>query len=190
MPENYDPNIAHALVVWLHPAGKGKDKDTETVLGTFEEICNEHHMILLCPHAENESGWLGSEADFIQESIRNVLSEYTIDRERIVAHGMGNGGQMAFYLGFSARDLIRGVATVGAVLTSQAKDNVANQRLAFFVAAGGKDPLINAIRETKDKLIEHKFSVVYHEIPENRPQYLDSDTLEDLVHWLDSLDRQ
>ena len=33
-------------------------------------------------------------------------------------HGMGVGGQMAFYLGFNARDMVRGVATSGAVLAA------------------------------------------------------------------------
>src|SRR5260370_13596475 len=120
-------------------------------------------MTLRCPKAESEAGWLGSEIDFVQEAIGNVTAAYTIDRQRVVAHGMGDGGQMAYYLGFNARDLIRGVATVGAALTNQAKDNIATQRLSFFIAAGEKDPILNAIRETKDKLIEHKFPLVYHE---------------------------
>jgi S1-C subfamily serine protease/predicted esterase len=190
VPEDYDPNIAYALVVWLHPAGKGKDKETETVISAFEDFCNDNHMILLCPKAEAETGWLASEADFIQQTIRDVMAEYTIDRQRVVAHGMGIGGQMAFYLGFNARDLIRGVATVGAVLNNPTKDNVANQRLAFFIVAGGKDPLLKAIEETKTKLVERKFPVVYHEIPEMGHQYFDAVILTDLIRWIDSLDRQ
>ena len=27
VPEDYDPNVAYALVVWLHPLGKNKDED-------------------------------------------------------------------------------------------------------------------------------------------------------------------
>jgi serine protease Do len=192
VPADYDPNIAHALVVWLHPAGKPKEKDKETeqIISAWEDFCMDNHIILLCPRAENETGWLGSETDFIHEAIQAVLAEYTIDRERIVAHGMGNGGQMAFYLGFHARDLIRAVATTGAAMNGQPKDNLANERLAFFVVAGGRDPLSQAIAETRDKLQEHKFPVVYREIPEMGSQYLDAATLHDLVRWIDSLDRQ
>ena len=96
---------------------------------------------------------------------------------------------MAFYLGFHARDLIRGVATTGAVLAENPKENVANQPLAFFLVAGGKDPLAKAIAEGKDKLTEQKFPVIYREIPEMGHQYLDEKTLEELVRWIDSLDR-
>jgi S1-C subfamily serine protease len=192
VPADYDPNIAHALVVWLHPAGKPKEKDKETeqIISAWEDFCMDNHIILLCPRAESETGWLGSETDFIHEAIQAVLSEYTIDRERIVAHGMGNGGQMAFYLAFHARDLIRAVATTGASMNGQPKDNLANERLAFFIVAGGRDPMSPAIAETRDKLQEHKFPVVYREIPEMGNQYLDAVTLHDLVRWIDSLDRQ
>jgi predicted esterase len=51
---------------------------------------------------------------------------------------MGNGGEMAFYAGFNARDVFRGVATLGAALGNPPKDNVANQPLAFFISAGDK----------------------------------------------------
>jgi len=118
------------------------------------------------------------------------MAEYTIDRQRIVAHGMGIGGQMAYYLGFNARDLIRGVATTGAVLTNPVKENLASQRLSFFLVAGGKDPLAQAIAETKTKLAAHKVPVVYREIPEMGNQYFDALTLDELIRWIDSLDRQ
>jgi S1-C subfamily serine protease/poly(3-hydroxybutyrate) depolymerase len=190
VPEDYDPNIAHALVVWLHPEGKDKDKDTEKVIAAWEDFCSEYHIILLSPKAESETGWLASEVDFVQTTIQEVMNEYTIDRQRVVAHGMGIGGQMAFYMGFYVRDLVRAVATTGAALNNQAKDNVANQRLAFFIVAGGKDPALQAIVESKSKLTQHRFPVVYHEIPEMGHQYLDGVTLRELMRWIDSLDRQ
>jgi S1-C subfamily serine protease len=189
-PENYDPNIRYALMLWLHPVGKGKDKDFEDFIEVWKEFCEDNHLILLMPKAENENGWLSSESDVIVPMINEVIGQYTIDRQRVVAHGMGLGGQMAYYLGFNARDLIRGVATTGAVMTSAAKDNVSNQRLQFYIIAGGKDPLVKDIKESQGKLTGNKFSVVYREIPEMGHQYLDAPTLTELVRWIDSLDRQ
>lgn len=190
VPDDYDSNIGYALVIWLHPAGKGKDKETENIITAWEDFCSDNHIILLCPRAESETGWLASEAEFIQQVAQDVMGEYTIDRQRVVAHGLGIGGQMAYYLGFNARDLIRGVATAGAVLTNPVKDNVASQRLAFFIVAGGKDPLAQAVAETRTKLTEHKFPVVYREIPEMGNQYFDAVTLDEAIRWIDSLDRQ
>jgi S1-C subfamily serine protease/predicted esterase len=190
VPSNYDPNIAHALVVWLHPAGKGKEADFEKVVEAWEDLCEDNHFLLLLPKAENEEGWLASEADFVQALAHEAMEQYTVDRQRVVAHGMGVGGQLAFYLGFHHRDLVRGVATTGAILATQPKEHVAGQRLSFFIVAGGKDPLAPAIAEGKEKLTERKFPVVYREIGDMGHQYLDEKTLLELVRWIDSLDRQ
>ena len=126
----------------------------------------------------------------IAEAVRDVMATYTIDKRRVVAHGMGVGGQMAFYLGFHNRDLIRGVATTGARWPARPKEKVANQPLPFFLLAGGKDPLKDAVDESRTKLIEHKYPV---DLPRGSRttghQYIDEKTLEELVRWIDSLDR-
>jgi hypothetical protein len=190
VPDDYDPNISYGLVLWLHPVGKGTRKDFEAMVEAWEEPCQEQRLILLGPKAESETGWLASETEAVLQIVREVTDQYTIDRRRVVAHGLGLGGQFAFYLGFNARDWIRAVATTGAVFAGQPKDNVADQRLAFFIVAGGKDPLQPAIAEGKTRLVENKFPVVYREIAEMGHRYLDADTLDELVRWIDSLDRQ
>lgn len=189
VPESYDPNIAHALVVWLHPAGKGEERDVKAFVNDWEDYCHASHLILVCPQSQNERGWLFSEADSVLEAAREVMGQYTIDRQRVVAHGMGGGGALAFYLAFQARDVVRGVATTGSVNPHQPKENLANQRLSFYVVAGEKDPLVKSIEETKAKLLTQKFPVVYREIRDMGHQYLDEPTLDELIRWVDSLDR-
>jgi predicted esterase len=192
VPENYDPNVSHALVVWLHPAGSRKEKDSETeqLIGTWSRFCIDRQIIMLCPKAETDSGWQASESDVILQIVRDCLDEYTIDRERVVAHGMGVGGEMAFYLGFHAPDLIRGIATTGAFLTKSPKDNQPGSRLTFFLVAGKSDPASAAIADTKTMLVDRKYPVTYREMQETGREYLDQATLEELVRWNDSLDRQ
>jgi predicted esterase len=113
---------------------------------------------------------------------------YTIDRLRVVALGLGVGGQMAFYLGFRDRELFRGVATTGAVAT-QPKSNEAGQRLAFFIVAGERDPLVKAIAEGRLKLVERGFPVSFREIANMGRQYLNEATLAELARWIDTLDK-
>jgi S1-C subfamily serine protease len=189
VPEDYDPNISYGVVVWLHTTGKGKDNDLKAAKEDWEFDCTDHRMIFVAPKAENDT-WLPSEADAVQQIVREVMGQYTVDRQRVVAHGMGVGGQMAFYVAFHARDLIRAVATTGSVFTGQAKANVAHQRLSFFIVVGDKDPLAKAVAESKTRLTEQKFPLVYHEIANRGTQYLDDATLTELVRWIDSLDRQ
>jgi serine protease Do len=189
VPEDYDPNIAYALLVWLHPAGKGTEKEIKKVVNTWDKFCQDNHMILVCPQAQNETGWLRNEAGFILEVIQDMIATYTIDKQRIVAHGWASGGNQAFYLGFQAGNVIHGVATTGSVLSGPVPDSAANQRLSFFLVAGGKDPVATEIARTKTKLTEKKLPVVFREIPDMGSQYLDTDTLAELARWIDSLDR-
>jgi serine protease Do len=186
--EDYDPNVAHGLIVWLHPPGKNKDADIESITDAWEEYCKENHLIMVCPKSENEAGWVPSEAEFVIAAVRDTLSRYTVDRQRVVAHGLGVGGQMAMYMGFNHRDLFRGVATTGAVVT-QLKDNITNQRLSFYLAGGDLDPLIKSIADSRAQLQERKFPVVYREIKGRGREYLEEAQIRELARWIDSLDR-
>ena len=189
VPDDYDPNIAHALVVWLHPPGKNKDDDLEGFAALWEDHCAANKIILVMPISENDSGWLPGESDVVVESIQDTMKRYTIDPRRVVAHGLGIGGQMALHLGFSSRDLIRGVAAVGAV-TGNIKDNQPAQRLAFFLATGEIDPLAKSIIESRTKLVEKKYSAYYLEMPNRGREYLESAQLQQLVRWIEMLDKQ
>jgi S1-C subfamily serine protease len=189
VPTNYNPDVAYSIVVWLHPPGRNKQDDINDFTDAWEAFCEDNHLILIGPAAAAESGWTPGESEFVQEAVNFVAGQYTVDRRRIVAHGMGIGGQMAFYLGFNKRDLFRGVATTGAALGSNPKERVANQPLSFFVVAGGKDPLKDGVKATKEKLTEHKYPAIHREIPNMGHQYLNLETLKELVRWIDSLDR-
>jgi serine protease Do len=188
IPETYDRNVSHGVIVWFHQAGKG-GKDAEDLVKIWQAFCEEYHFIIVGPTARNQAGWVASETEEVVQDLRTVLGQYTVDRSRVIAHGIGIGGQMAFYMGFAARDLIRGVAASGAVLTGQPKDNVPNQPLSFFLVAGDKDPLLKDIQDGKAKLVEKKFPLVYRELKEFGKEYLDEKTLEELRMWMDSLDR-
>jgi hypothetical protein len=186
--EDYDPNVTYAVVLWLHPLNKNKHEDGERLSDLWEDFCRDNHIIMVGPLSQNESGWLPSESEFVIAALREVLDRYSVDRQRVVAHGMGVGGQMALHLAFNQRDLIRGAATVGAVVT-QVKDNVANQRLAFYLAAGSLDPLAKNVAESRTKLAEGRYPAVYREIPERGREYLEEAQLRELIRWIDSLDR-
>ena len=60
VPKNYDPNTAHSLVIWLHPAGRARDKerDTEQVLSAWEDSLpgSPHHHALPQSRERNRLG--------------------------------------------------------------------------------------------------------------------------------------
>jgi S1-C subfamily serine protease len=193
VPDDYDPNIACAVMVWLHPAGKNKERDLEDFRGVWERYCDDNNVILICPKSDNPRGWTPGEAEFVTQVVNSVMSTYTVDKRRVVAHGMAVGGKMAYYLGFQNRNLIRGVATVAAEMENNPRERVTNQPLAFYLAVGGKDPLKPVVSETKEKLARFKYPVIYKEVAPMGHEYIDGriglPTLEELVRWIDSLDR-
>ncbi|MBA4067709.1 MAG: hypothetical protein C0501_29195 [Isosphaera sp.] len=188
VPDNYDANKSYGVIVWFHDAGQG-GKDGDKMARTFRDVCEDHNFIVVGPKSGNADGWVASETELVVQDVKTVLGQYTVDRTRVVAHGKGNGGQMAFYVGFNARDVFRGVGVVGATLGTQPKENVANQPLSFFVSGGDKDPLVKEIKESYDLLVERRFPAVYREMKESGKEYFDQPTFADFVAWLDSLDR-
>lgn len=188
VPANYSKDVAHGVIVWLHRA-RPIAKEGDDLAKIFGQFCADHHFILVGPKSRNAEGWVPSETEEVVGDLRAVMGEYTIDKRRVVAHGMGVGGQMAFYLGFNARDLIRGVAVTGSVLGTQPKEPVPGQPLAFFIVGGEQDPLVKEIAEAKPRLAEKKYPVVYRQLKEFGKEYLLDTTLEELKAWLDSLDK-
>jgi predicted esterase len=92
-------------------------------------------------------------------------------------------------MGFHNRNLVRGVATSGSFLSSNPKERVANQPLAFFLIVGDKDPVKEQVAETHKKLLEYKFSSIYREMKDTGHEYPESELIKEIARWIDSLDR-
>ena len=192
IPEDYDPNVAHGLVVWLHPAERGGGRDADDMVRIWEAYCDKYKLIMLGPTAGTGGGWVAGEADGVMEDVRWVRARYTIDSKRIVAHGLGVGGQMAYYLGFNKREVIRGVVPVGAVLASNPKDPDAAQRVEFLVIGGAKDPLVGQIKEGAKRIVDKKHRAQYREMAEYGKEYVNEDPIlfGQMVRWIETLDKQ
>jgi len=188
VPQTYDPNVAHGLVLWFHPTGKNKDEHIKQFAGTWRVYCEENNLILVAPISENETGWIPSESDFVQEIVQRMISDYTIDKKRVVAHGMGNGGQLAYYLGFYNRDQIRGVAVSGAVIPNQPKEKLAAQPLSFFVTWGENDAIAKTVNENLAKLRNLKYQVIAESSANLGDQYMTESIFEKMMRWIDTLD--
>jgi S1-C subfamily serine protease/predicted esterase len=188
VPDNYDKNKSYGVIIWFHNTGKG-GKDAKDMKKIWEDYCDSANFIIIGPQSKTGNEWVATETEGVVQTINQALQPYTIDRSRVVVHGMGNGGSMALYVAFNARDLVRGCCVSGAVLNGNAKDNLPNQPLAFYIVAGNKDPLLKEIGETNEKLKAKKFPTIYKELANFGKEYLDQPTLQEICLWLDSLDR-
>jgi hypothetical protein len=189
LPANYRPDVAHALVVWLHPFNKGKDKDLAGLIDAWEAFCAKYNIVLLAPQSEPDADWTPGDAEWIAQAIRETQEAMAIDKRRVVVHGMGSGGLMAYYLGFNKRDLTRGVAAVGSPMGTAARDKVPGQPLAFFLVVGDRDPAREGVEQTRLKLQEKRYPVMLRLMEDAGSVYLDEPSIKGLVDWIDTLDR-
>ena len=75
--KEYNPQVVHAVVVWLHLPGQFKDEDTEKVADRWDEFCNENHIIVVGPITDQDGGWTPSDTDLVLEAVRDVTLELT-----------------------------------------------------------------------------------------------------------------
>jgi serine protease Do len=119
-----------------------------------------------------------------------LLKTYRVDPARVVMHGQEVGGSLAYLVAFTNTDVIRGVASVTSPIPGSAPvpDNDPQHRLAFYIAHAAKTPAATIIVAGIKRLEAAKFPVTVKELGE-QPRYLDAAELDELVRWIDTLDR-
>ena len=123
VPESYDSTRPTPLVISLH--GGGLWPAQQMNLSGWNRLADEEGFIVVYPAgAGYPMKWETFEYDdpdldvrFISELIGKVQSAYNIDRARIYANGLSNGGGMAFVLSCTLSDRIASVGMVAAAQT-------------------------------------------------------------------------
>ena len=187
VPENYNPQVACGVVIWLHPPGAYKE---EELVAAWKDICARHDLILLAPKSNDPARWQRTELNFIRKTLDEVVAKYHVDRNRIVAAGQEGGGGMAFLLAQNNRDWIRGVVAINSPIPAGSKvaPNDPVERLAYYFARSEKTSAKPMIEASITALREEKYPVTLLDLgPADRP--LSAKELTELGRWIDSLDR-
>jgi polyhydroxybutyrate depolymerase len=130
IPKNYDPKEATPLVLAFHGgSGNMAIQANDKYYGLISKS-EQAGFIVVFPngHSKFRSGKIatwnagkccGSARDeksddvgFIRSLVETLVRDYTIDRKRIYAIGMSNGGMMAYRLACELSDVIKGSAAV------------------------------------------------------------------------------
>ena len=130
VPENYDPDAAYGLVVWLHGPDGFED---EKLVAHWQDFCRDRGFILLAPKAAQNAAWTAGELEFVSQAVAQVRDQYNIDALRIAAVGRRSGGALAYVLAFEDRDAVRGVAAIQSRLPMKPQENDPEHRLAFYL---------------------------------------------------------
>lgn len=185
VPQDYNPAAQYGLLVWLHPSGNTHEA---AVLKAWKRHCEERGLILFAPKAKLPVGWTPNEAPFIKELTEDFLKNYSIDRRRIVIHGMGQSGNLAYALAFQERQIYRAVLSIQTVLRLPPPDNEPETSLQFLVAGAEKSNLLKGVKSAAEVLRKLKFPVVYRVLPGDGAEYPGEAAVAEFARWLDSLD--
>ena len=188
VPDTVRKDSAPGLLVWLHPAGKG-GRDAEAVVELWKGVAVERGLVLVGPESANPEGWLASEAEEVLADVRVIARECGADPDRVAAVGVGAGGRMAYHLGFTSGDFIKGVAAVGADLGTKPRDSQPGRPLWLYLGVGEKDGRREGMTTTADELRSLGYFVTLREMTGVGADTLDADTVNKLGVWLDYLDR-
>jgi serine protease Do len=187
VPANYHPARSYALVVWLHPPGKFAQED---LVNRWQKLGEERDLIVLAPQSLDEQRWAATEIEFVRKAMDDVMRTYAIDPARVAVHGYQAGGAMACYVAFLHRDVVRALIPVAAPLPKRignpATDPV--QPLAVYSVSSEKSELADRIAAGEALLTKLAFPVLTRVLPGDE-RYVNDQELEEVVRWIDALDR-
>jgi polyhydroxybutyrate depolymerase len=122
VPPSYDRNKPTPLVISLHGAALWGAAQKET--SQWNRVADREGFIVVYPSGFDGSGpriWradggprLDRDVRFIAELIDTIAASHNIDRTRVYANGLSNGGGMSFALSCTMSDRIAAVGMVGA----------------------------------------------------------------------------
>ncbi|MAR13687.1 MAG: hypothetical protein CL681_27405 [Blastopirellula sp.] len=184
VPRNYSEDKEYGLVVWLSAP---EELDEAKLVKQWRARCEQHDLILLAPQPADAKRWQATDVEFIRKTMDEVVKDYRVDRTRVVVHGYQAGGAIAFVTTFGNRDLVRGVAAVGATVPARTRPpaNDPAQRLAIYMANASKSRLAARNQAVVKALREMRYPVVTREAE----KYLSEEQVDELLRWVDSLDR-
>ena len=142
------------LVVVLHGGG-GRGRGMERMSG-FSELADKEGFLVAYPDGEGRNWFDGRQGDFskahkerrddagfVAAMIEEIARDFEVDRARVYATGISNGGFFSHYLGATRSELFAAIApVVGGLADPFHKEFAPKRPVAVLVAQGTEDPLV------------------------------------------------
>lgn len=156
IPKKYSVEFSYPLVFILHGGGgtaKGLIRSTHS---RFNQLAEQDNFIAVYPNGIEKS-WNDGARDsvgvarklniddvgFFEEMMKNLQSNFSVDKNKIFVCGISNGGFMAQRLAFELSDKIKGIGVVAANLSKVLeKQNYPKNRVSAIFINGTDDPIV------------------------------------------------
>tara|TARA_B100001250_G_scaffold330853_1_gene295817 strand:+ start:1497 stop:2522 length:1026 start_codon:yes stop_codon:yes gene_type:complete len=151
VPESYSENNPTPLVLNLH--GYSSNAGQQMIYSDFYTIAETEGFILIHPEGTVDifdfqfwnSGDLAEIDDvgFLSALIDTIVSEYTINTDRVYSMGMSNGGFMSYRIACELSDKIAAIASVtGSMSTNQISSCNPSNPVPVMQVHGTSDPTV------------------------------------------------
>ena len=146
IPTSYDKSRSFPLVILLH--GLGGTGEGMSKLTGFDKLADKEGFIVIYPDGRNRfwkcDGRIKKNDDvgFISFLIDEVSKSLNIDKKRIYATGMSNGGFMCIYLACELSDKISAIAPVVATMTEYQYNNFSPKKPVSVLTINGTEDKI------------------------------------------------
>ena len=189
VPEDYHPALPHALLVWFHDAAGLDEQAAKDLLDQWKKLCQQYHVVLLAPKAKNPRRWVArDDMAAVTQMIDQVLAQYRIDPLRVVVAGYDTGGRMAQQVAMQHRAAVTAVACVEAPLAARPVEAEPVHPLWFYFATAAESKLAAGVQRAVARLRQMKHPVTVKQLP-GKPRQLNAAEREELLRWIDTLDR-
>lgn len=181
VPTNLDPTAPVPLLFVIHGGGGNAESAEQITRSGFHALAETHGFIVVYPEGVNKHWNDGRNLDdtATQENIDDVgyfvalidhiAGQYTIDRARVYATGISNGGFMSFRLACDLSEQIAGIAPVTANLSEPlAATCQPTQPVSVLIINGTDDPLVpfdggpvKVLRQTRGEILSTAETVAF-----------------------------
>ncbi len=176
-----------AAFLWVQNPGDSKPDD---VIHDWQSVCDRFGIMLVIPSPAGKDQWERPELDYLRRLSEHIVAQYKIDTHRLVIHGQGKGGAIAWPLALASRDLFRGISTSATPLPRPLRmpANEPSLRFAIFsVLPASKDSSASLAAGLK-KFTEAGYSVETTTTTDPSGQLSDTER-QQLARWIDTLDQ-
>lgn len=193
VPKNYTSSLNHGLLVLLSPPQRAQPEQIEK---QWQSYCDANRLIVLVVEPKDLKRWSPVEADFVRKATDQIVRDYVVDTNRICLVGDKTGGALGTLVAFANRDLYRGLVVI---------DSAKPTRLEFpsydpfrplsVLWVSSVREMDQAIEKDLNRLRELKYPLALRKIDSRVDLQksallgLKNAQLEEVLRWLDSLDR-
>lgn len=194
VPKDYDASKSYPLVLFMADAstvGKGAEAPLKQGYGAIiwatDESQAKNPSFVLAPayagpeSAVNDKWETSDEVAMTLRLLNDVVSRYSIDKNRLYTTGQSMGGMISFYLNANNPDLFAASLFVGSQWDINVLEPLANKKFFYIVSAG--DPKASlGMQQVGEMLKKKNVSFGATEFPANLPAAEQEKYIENLIN--------